>query len=153
MGKTFKSVDEVLDFAIAREIEATEFYTTLAGRMDAPAMRQAFEDFAREEEGHRARLEAVKRGEYSFGAGARRVQGLGLAEYLVDGTILDDLSYAEALVLAMKREKAAYKLYMDLAAAAQTESLKSLFVSLADQEARHKLRFEIEYDDCVLKEG
>jgi len=152
MGKTFGSVNEVLDFAIAREIEASEFYTALAGRMDSPAMRQAFLDFAREEQGHRARLEAVKRGEYSFGSGAKRVQGLGLAEYLVEGKFLDDMTYAEALVLAMKKEKAAFRLYMDLAEAAESEGLRSLFLSLADQEAKHKLRFEIEYDDHVLKE-
>jgi rubrerythrin len=152
MGKTFGSVSEVLEFAIAREIEATEFYAALAAKVDVPAMKQAFADFAREEQGHRARLEAVKRGEYSFGTGARRVQGLGLSDYLVEGEPTADMSYPKALVLAMKKEKAAYRLYMDLASAAESDALKSLFLSLADQEAKHKLRFEIEYDDYMLKE-
>lgn len=153
MGKTFGSVNEVLDFAIAREIEASEFYAALAGKMDAPAMKKAFLDFAREEQGHRARLEAVKRGEYSFGSGAKQLMGLGLAEYLVDETPAADMSYAEALVLAMKKEKAAFKLYSDLAGMAEGEALRNLFLSLATEEAKHKLRFEVEYDDHVMKEN
>jgi len=152
MGKTFGSVDEILDFAIAREIEASEFYTALAAKMDAPAMKQALADFAKEEQGHRAKLEAVKRGEYSFGAGAQELMGLGLADYLVEETPRAGMSYAEALVLAMKKEKAAFRLYMDLTAAAPDGGLKSLLLSLAAEEAKHKLRFEIEYDDHVLRE-
>ena len=44
--KRFGSVDEILDFAIAREVEANRFYTELAERMEESAMRKAFEDFA-----------------------------------------------------------------------------------------------------------
>jgi rubrerythrin len=152
MGKRFGSVNEILDFAIAREIEASEFYITLAGRMEAPAMRRAFTEFAKEEQGHRAKLEAVKRGEYSFGAGTRQLTGLGLADYVVEGGPTENMSYADALVLAMKKEKAAFRLYTDLATVAEGEALRNLFLSLAAEEARHKLRFEIEYDDHVLKE-
>jgi rubrerythrin len=152
MGKTFGSVNEVLDFAIAGEIEASEFYAALAGRMEAPAMRRAFAEFAKEEQGHRVKLEAVKRGEYSFGAAARQLTGLGLADYVVEGEPTENMSYADALVLAMKKEKAAFRLYTDLATVAEGEALRNLFLSLAAEEARHKLRFEIEYDDHVLKE-
>ena len=60
----FSSVDEILDFAIAREIEANKFYTELAERMENPAMRKVLEGFAKEELGHKMRLEAVKRDEF-----------------------------------------------------------------------------------------
>lgn len=152
MGKTFRSVNEALDFAIAREIEAAEFYTALAAKMDAPAMKHASVDFAKEEQGHRAKLEAVKRGEYSFGTGAKQLMGLGLADYLVDAEPSEGMSYAEALVLARKKEKAAFRLYTDLASAAQGDALRDLFLSLAAEEAKHKLRFGVEYDDHVMKE-
>lgn len=78
--------------------------------------------------------------------------GLGLADYLVDAEPAEDMSYAEALVLAMKKEKAAFRLYTDLASAARGDALRDLFLSLAAEEARHKLRFEVEYDDHVMKE-
>jgi len=152
MDKRFESVDEILDFAIGNEVEANRFYLDLAAKMDVPIMKEVFEDFAREEQGHKAKLEAVKRREYSFGAGAARVQELGLADYLVEHEPTAEMSYADALVLAMKKEKAAYKLYLDLAAVAEAEELTDMFLALAGEEAKHKLRFEIEYDNVVLKE-
>ncbi len=153
MDRKSLNVDEVLDFAIEREIEASRFYSELAAKMAVPAMKQVFEDFAKEEQKHKAKLEAVKRGEYTFVPDTGVVPGLGLADYLVEGEPTPDMSYAEALILAMKKEKAAYRLYLKLAGMAAGEAARELFLSLADEEARHKLRFEIEYDDHVLKEG
>lgn len=146
----FGSVDEILDFAIEKEIEAHQFYTELAAKMENPAMRKVFEDFAAEEMGHKAKLEAVKAGDYEVRD--EQVASLGIADYVVVGGPQPDMNYADALVLAMKKEKAAYRLYLDLAAIAQAEELTNLFLALAQEEAKHKLRFEIEYDDVVLKE-
>jgi rubrerythrin len=41
---------------------------------------------------------------------------------------------------------------LDLAAVAEAEEFTEMFLALAQEEAKHKLRFEIEYDDAVLKE-
>jgi rubrerythrin len=153
MAERFESVEAALDFAIGNEVEANAFYLELARKMDVPAMKQVFEEFAAEELGHKARLEAVKRGSRSFGVMSERVQSLGLADYLVESPPKGDMTYAEALILAMKKEKAAYRLYLDLADAAGADELADLFRSLAAEEARHKLRFEIEYDDVVLTEN
>jgi rubrerythrin len=153
MVERFESAEAVLDFAIANEIDANQFYRKLATKMDVPAMRQVFLDFAKEEAGHQAKLEAVREGWLAFASGAQKVLDLSLADYLVASPPKADMTYAEALILAMKKEKAAYKLYMDLATVAEAEELTDLFLSLAAEEAKHKLRFEIEYDDVVLKEG
>ena len=59
------------------------------------------------------------------------------------------MTYIDALIVAMKKEKAAFKLYIDLAAATQDEKIKIVFLELAQEEAKHKLRFEIEYDDSM----
>ncbi len=152
MTERFESVEAALDFAIGNEVEANAFYLELAARMDVPAMKQVFEEFAAEELGHKAKLEAVKRGSWSLDGMNEQVQSLGLADYLVDVPPQSDMTYAEALILAMKKEKLAYKLYLDLATAAGAGELADLFRALAAEEARHKLRFEIEYDDVVLKE-
>ena len=63
------------------------------------------------------------------------------------------MTYQDALVLAMSKEKAAFKLYNSLAERAPGNELKSIFLMLAQEESKHKLRFEIEYDDFVLKEN
>ncbi len=149
MGQ-FESVEEVLDFAIAREIESRDFYMKLAERMENPAMQKVFENFATEELGHKLKLEGIKRGQILLVP--QQVQSLNIADYVVDVEPQPDMDYAEALVLAMRKEKAAYRLYLDLAAVGEDEELTDMFLSLAQEEAKHKLRFEIEYDDIVLKE-
>ena len=150
MGQ-FESVEEVIDFAIAREVESRDFYMKLAERMENPAMQKVFENFAIEEFGHRLKLEAIKRGEILLVE--EQVKSLDIADYVVDVEPRPDMDYTDALVLAMKKEKAAYRLYLDLAAMAEDEELTDMFLSLAQEEAKHKLRFEIEYDDTVLKES
>ncbi|MHC4642945.1 MAG: ferritin family protein [Planctomycetota bacterium] len=146
----FESAEEVLDFAIERETESQDFYMKLAERMDNPKMRDVFEKFATEELGHKMKLEAVKHGEILLGQ--REIMSLGIADYVVDVEPRPDMDYTEALILAMKKEKAAYRMYLDLAAVAEDEELTGMFLSLAQEEAKHKLRFEIEYDDIVMKE-
>ncbi len=146
----FESFEEVLDFAIERETESQDFYMKLVERMDNPKMQDVFEKFATEELGHKMKLEAVKYGQILLGQ--KDVESLNIADYVVDVEPRPDMDYAEALVLAMRKEKAAYRLYLDLAAVAEDEELTDMFLSLAQEEAKHKLRFEIEYDDTVLKE-
>jgi rubrerythrin len=147
--KAFGSVDEILDFAIGKEEEAAQLYTSLASRSKKSWMRQVFEEFASEERGHKAKLLAIKEGKRLMPA-AEKVMDLKIADYLIDVEASPDLDYQDALVLAMKEEKAAFRLYSDLAAATDDEALRATLLALAQEEARHKLRFEIEYDDHIL---
>jgi rubrerythrin len=147
----WNSVDEVLDFAIAREQEAADFYSGLAERLDAPALRDMLRGFAQEEKGHKKRLLRVRSGGVALGPGAA-VTDLRISDYLVDVVPGPHMNLAEIWILAMKREKAAFRLYTRLADMVGEPGLRSLFLALAQQEARHKLRFEIAYDD-YLTEG
>jgi len=90
----------------------------------------------------------VKAGKKLMSAGAK-VQDLKVGDYLVEVEPQDDMEYQDALILAMKKEKAAFKLYVDLAASTENERLRQSFLALAQEEAKHKLRFEIEYDDMM----
>jgi rubrerythrin len=78
----FKSINDILDFAIVSEQEAVDFYTKLSKQATNEAMKEVFLQFAKEE-----------------------------------------------------------------------MEIREIFLSLAQEEAKHKLRFEIEYDDYVLKEN
>jgi rubrerythrin len=150
--KKFESVDEILDFAIEEEQKAHDFYMDLATRVTQPWMREAFRDFAREELGHKAKLQAVKSGK-KLAPAETKVLDLKLAEVLVDVEPHDGMGYAEALIVAMKKEKAAFRLYSGLAAATDDADLRAVLRSLAAEEANHKLRFETEYDEVVLAEA
>jgi rubrerythrin len=150
--KAFGSVDEILDFAIEKEEEAAQLYTRLGRQTEKSWMRRVFEEFANEEWGHKAKLEAVKRGKFLLPA-AEKVMDLKIADYVVDVEASPDLDYQDALIFAMKAEKAAFKMYTDLAAATDDEGLRATLLALAQEEAKHKLRFEIEYDDHILSGG
>lgn len=150
MGE-FGSIDEVLEFAIDREIEANQLYTDLAQRTENVAMRKVFEDFAKEELGHKAKLEAMKINKVSVPL--EKVADLKMADYIVDVEAGPEMDYKNVLVLAMKKEKASFHLYTDLADTVENRAQGKTFLSLAEEEARHKLRFEIEYDNVVLKEA
>ncbi|MFQ5870373.1 MAG: ferritin family protein, partial [Candidatus Zixiibacteriota bacterium] len=110
----FKSVDEILDFAVEKEEEAAQFYTDLAGRVEQSWMVKAFEDFAKEEVKHKKMLLAVKEGKLLMPA-LEKVKDLKIADYLVEVTSSPELGYQGALILAMKKEKASFRLYNDLA--------------------------------------
>ena len=147
----WSKIDEILDFAISEEEAASEFYAGLAERAEHTSMRKVFEGFAREEQGHKAKLLAVKSGKVVMGAKSE-ILDLKVGDYLVDVELSSDMSYQDALIVAMKKEKAAFKMYQDLAAIARDEKVKAVFLALAQEEAKHKLRFEIEYDDLMAED-
>ena len=150
--KTFQSIDEILNFAIAAEQEAADFYTGLANQAELPDMQKAFKQFAREEMGHKARLEHIKVKGVSD-LPKEKVQDLKISDYMADVKPRTDMDYREALMVAMNNEKAAFKLYTRLAGMTENPEYQQLFQGLAQEEAKHKLRFELEYDEIVLREN
>jgi len=149
--EALRTVNEILDFAVAREDESAQFYTNLAGKAESSNIRQVFLDFAREEQTHKAKLQAIKRGKLLLPA-AKKVKDLKIADYVVDVAPTPDMNYQQALILAMKKERASFLLYTQLAETTSDDNLRATFLTLAQEEAKHKLRFEIEYDECVLTE-
>ena len=150
--QTFNSINEVLDFAMNSEQEAVDFYNSLAARMKNQEMKDVFLQFAQEEVSHKARLQKIK-DEGLFDMDVEKVRDLKIADYVVRSKAADDMEYQDALVLAMKREKAAFKLYTNLAERTDHPDLKKAFQALAVEESKHKLRFELEYDDFVMREN
>jgi rubrerythrin len=146
------TVDGILDFAIRGEEESIQFYTSLGQKAVRPGMGQIFLEFAEEEKKHKAKLLAVKAGK-QLEPVARKVQSLNITDYLVDVQPSPDMDYQAALIVAMKKEKAAFMLYSELASLTSDANLQALLTSLAQEEAKHKLRFEVEYDQVVLKDN
>lgn len=147
------TVDEILDFAIQKEQDAHDFYKGLADKMDRKYMQDVFNGFAKEELGHKKKLEGIKSGKLLVSSEKKIIQDLKIGENLVDIELSADMSYQDALIVAMKAEKAAFKLYHDLAASTDNADIQNVLLNLAQEEAKHKLRFELEYDDYALKDN
>jgi rubrerythrin len=149
----FQSALEILDFAIKKEEEAHDFYIGLAEKVKSPAMKQVFKDFAFQEKGHKEKLLQVKKGNVTMPSDAK-IKDLKIGDNLENvQDVSPNLDYQTALIIAMKAEKNAFKLYSNLAAAASDAGLKTTLLGLAQEEAIHKLRFEIEYDDHFFTEN
>ena len=78
------------------------------------------------------------------------ITDLKIADYLVDISPSPDMDYQHALIIAMKREKASFKLYSDLARMTADAAVTETLQALAQEEAKHKLRLETLYDEEVL---
>ena len=150
--RTFDTINDIPDFAIGEEQSAVDFYVSLATRSKSVQSKKTFENFAQEEMQHKENLIRIKE-EGAFLMPEQKIRDLKIAEYLVDVKPGPDMNYGDALILAMKKEKAAFRMYSVLADNAPDPSIRDVFLGLAQEESKHKLRFEVEYDDYVLKEN
>lgn len=148
----FQSVNSILDFAIEKEVEARDFYLEWAGKLEAAHLKELFLMYSGEEQKHKDKLERIKSGS-TFQPAAAKVTDLKIVDYLVDIVPTPDMDYQEALILAMRREKSSFKLYSNLAAMSGVDDMRTLFQSLAQEEAKHKLRIETEYEKDVYREN
>ena len=146
------TVDEILDYAIDQEQQAADFYARLAARAEKAGMKKMLLEFAAEETRHKERLLAVKTGERRL-TPDKEVLDLKISDYLVEVDAGDNISYQDAMIVAMKRERAASALYSDMAEKVPDAALKQVFVGLAKEEAKHKLFFETEYEQRVLMDN
>jgi rubrerythrin len=145
-----KKFQEIVQFAIQREIESMDFYNQASKIAKHTGTRDLFVDFMKQEEGHKKKLEEVRVGKMMLEK-IEKIPNLKIGDYMVDTELKPDISYEEILRIAMKREERSVKLYTDLNEKNEEESLKNLFTFLIQQESKHKYAIEKIYDDEVLK--
>lgn len=150
--ETFENIDSILRFAIENEQEAVDFYNDLSAQATNQEMKEIFAQYAREEMGHKARLMHIMESGTNDLV-VEKVQDLKIADFSVAAKPGPGMSYQDALILAMRKEKAAFKLYLTLSERVSDKNFKALFQALAVEESKHKLRFELEYDEYVLKDN
>jgi len=145
-----KKFKEIIQFAVDKEIEAFNFYTGAGQNAKYSGGKELFLSLAKEEEGHRKLLENLNMEKVSQKK-IEKVPDLHISDYMVEVEMKPDLSYADTLRIAMKREEKSIKLYNDMKDSNTDEDLKKLFTLLANEEAKHKLKLEKIYDDEILK--
>jgi len=146
------TVDEILDYAIDQEQQAADFYEDVASRAESTEMQKMLMDFHAEEKRHKKILQDVKSGEHEL-TPEQEILDLKISDYLVEVEFSENISYQDALIIAMKKERAAYQLYTDMAAKVPESHLQTVLIGLAKEEEKHKLFFETEYDERVLTEN
>ena len=132
---------DILNFAIEKEQEAVDFYNDLAERSKVQGIKDELFMFAKMEEGHRDKLKSLNI-DGIVGKEIAPVTNLKISDYMVDLVPSENMTWQDILNIAMKRELAAMNMYTDLAAKSTSDALKQMFLSLAQEESKHKLYFE-----------
>lgn len=152
----FNNLSEIIDFAIAKEVEAAEFYRSLSEQEVFSGKKQMFLEFAAEEHKHQALLEDLKAGksgrhleDYNF----KWITDIKRSDYVDDIEYKPGMAYNEILLLASKREEKALKLYNQMLAQAETDEARKVFKILCQEEAQHKLSLETMLDDFMAEAG
>ena len=147
----FGSDDEILQHAIDMEVEAYEFYVVLTSRVRNQRIGKVFEGLAKEELEHKAKLEleVMKRGKM---VAVEQKPTRSKGNYILsdDQTPLD-IDYKDILIMGMEKEEISFRTYVNWVAYVHEEELREMLLALAEEEVKHKLRFETEYDLLLKK--
>ena len=147
-----ENVEEILQLAIDKEVEAYNFYMAVANAVTDQRVRVAFEELAKEELEHKAKLEleVMKLGQT---IAVEQNPARPERNYIVsnDPSPLD-MDYKDILMLGMAKEEAAFRTYVKLAANVHDKKSQEVLLTLAEEEVKHKLRFQTEYDILLKKQ-
>ena len=146
----FDRVDKILDFAISREAEAHSFYKNAARYIKAPETRALLKELADEELSHHGTLQAVKEGKLAL----FRESGctLDVDDCCARLDLRSDPELKDVLIFAVRKENEAIRLYKALARTLDWGGLRETFLLLAQEEEKHKKKFEKELA-ALLGEG
>lgn len=144
-----KSFDDIVNFAIRKEEDAMDFYGRCEERAKNPGIKQFFQEMVGEEQKHVNMLKDLDPyGLEDFKL--EKVEDLKIGDYLMNVPFRDDLTYQEALTIAMKKEEKAYAFYSAWQNKCMHEKTAKVFEILAQEEMKHKRRIETMYDDEIL---
>ena len=143
---------EIISFAVERENEAERFYMDAAGKAKWPHIKELLLEMAKEEEKHAIFLTNVKLEELAD-SHIEPIPDLKISDYLVEMEYKPDMDFQNIMIIAMKREESAVKLYEDLGSTCTDPNVCKLFNMMAEEERKHKLRLEKEYEEHVLQDN
>ncbi len=152
----FENLKAIIDFAVEKEKEAAEFYDEISEKEPFSGSKEMLKEFAAEERKHQALLEKFLTegvdksvAEYKL----KWITDIKRSNYVVEMEYTEGMGYNDLLMLAMQREEKALALYNELEKEVEDAEGKKLFQVLAQEEAKHKLFLETEYDDYMAKMG
>jgi rubrerythrin len=144
----FKSIPEILEFSISKERASIQFYQNLLLQLNEPTTKVLFGVLIQKEQEHVAALELeIEKLGYTVD---HSKDGTGSAFHWEESLEVDEstrkMTFVEALLLAIQKERAAFRLYSKLLGTVQDERLSEVLLELAEEEMRHVLQLEHEYE-------
>jgi rubrerythrin len=143
-----KTLNDLLDAAIQDEIGAQKFYLDACEITKNAKLREFLKSLAAEEKGHERILRGVKEMEIYDGSlpvDEECIRKIELAHHIADEKPISEMTLEDAMIVAMKKENQASKIYGQMEESTPQEELKKLFSSLALDERRHFTSIEEHY--------
>ncbi|MBE0639234.1 MAG: ferritin family protein [Bacteroidales bacterium] len=143
---------KILEMAIGNEIEAHDFYMHAASRSKNELLKSIFTELAEEEEKHKRTLEGFLNNQslkLNFHVTAPDYK---IAETIELPKLTTEMSFADGVALAIKKEQEAMEMYQKFADASSDVEQQKIFLELATMELGHKVKLEDIYVDTAYKE-
>ena len=146
-----KPDNEVLEMAISREIAARNFFLALADRLDNPELCKMLKELADEELVHRERLELelIKNG--IVVDTAKKDNNFQSSDYVISSEEIINLDLKDLLEICIQKEDASFRFYQEMLLHSLDTSTKETLLAIIEDEIKHKLRFETEYQKLLKK--
>ncbi|WP_055077902.1 ferritin family protein [Lagierella massiliensis] len=142
---------KVIEFAIGEEEKSYDFYMKAADKIEDKLLHKTFVDLANEELEHKKFLEAYRDNEGESMSLSEPVD-YEIAETLDAPELSVDMSFPDAIALAIKREEDAMLMYGALRDSAHEQEKKEVFTNLKNMEKLHKTRLEEMYINVGYRE-
>ncbi|MCI0498277.1 MAG: ferritin family protein [Planctomycetales bacterium] len=153
----FKSIHELLQFALSKEEASVQFYRDLGTQVTDSMTKKLLELLAKTEEKHiqMITLEINKQG-YSVPEDIEvdvSEGGFSWEERLEVDDEARKMTCREALAMGIQKERAAFRLYAQLLGLTSDERFRAMLMDLAEEEMRHVLQLEQEYESFARRGG
>ncbi len=147
-----KRYEDILQFAIEREMDSYNFYTEAKKNSKTSNAKTFFDQLAKQELIHKQKLEEMHLSKEVL----MDLSMLNIDEYSIHEQFENDMQfhmeYQQILLLAMKREALSVKLYTDIRRIVKDSEQQKIFDRLIKEEQSHRDSLQMEYDAYVLTE-
>ena len=145
-------IEEIIKFAIGEEIKAAELYEKSAKVVKETGAQRMLEEMALMERGHELKLKKFEETGGDTLARIGDVADLQISDFLVEKELSEGSSIQDVFIFAMKAEQKAFELYTRLAGLEVTTDSVGLFMELAEEERKHKMDLESEYEKEYMRD-
>jgi rubrerythrin len=140
-----QTIGQIIRLAVLREQEAYSFLMAVSECVESADIKYILQDLAKEELEHKDKLELelMKLGEVYR---SEEMQAEDENPYYIEADQFTGMDYADLLKLCIEKEDISFRLYINMAVQVRQRESRDIFLALAEEELRHKLRFETEYN-------
>jgi rubrerythrin len=150
------TIEKALNVGIALEQGAIDLYTSTAEKVEDPGSRQLLLELGEDEKKHKKFFqEALENPErvVELGGLNSKIQDLKITDNLISEPLNENSRYQDILIFAAQSEQMAHDFYRSLSDKFEDHPLGGMWRRFAEEELRHKIRLEREYDEVIFKEN